>query len=60
MNHIHIPGIDFGGGSTTGCGSQPPSAERVEELEEVVWSILRQENEREDQGKVYKTVVRVP
>ena len=27
------------------------SAERVEELEESVWSIVRQENEREDQGE---------
>ena len=29
---IHIPGIDVGGGWRTGCGSHPPSAERVEEL----------------------------
>ena len=42
----------------TGCGSHPLSAERVEELEESVWSVVRQENEREDQGKVYRTVVR--
>ncbi len=34
------------------------SAKRVEELEESVWSVVRQENEREDQGKVYRTVVR--
>ena len=46
---IHIPGIDVGGGWRTGCGSHPPSAERVEELEESVWSVVRQENEREDQ-----------
>ena len=36
----------------------PPSAERVEELEDSVWSVVRQDNEREDQGKVYRTVVR--
>ena len=30
----------------------------MEELEESVWSVVRQENEREDQGKVYRTVVR--
>ena len=48
---IHIPGIDVGGGWRTGCGSHPPSAERVQELEESVWSIVRQENEREDQGE---------
>ena len=46
---IHIPGIDVGGGWRTGCGSHPPSAEQVEELEESVWSVVRQENEREDQ-----------
>ena len=27
------------------------SAERVEELEESIWSVVRQENEREDQGE---------
>ena len=48
---IHIPGIDVGGGWRTGCGSHPPSAERVEELEESVWSVVRQENEHEDQGE---------
>ena len=32
-----------------GCGSHPQSAERVEELEESVWCVVRQENEREDQ-----------
>ena len=30
----------------------------MEELEESVWSVVRQENEREDQGKVYRTVIR--
>ena len=35
----------------TGCGSHPQIAERVEELEESVWSVVRQENEREDQGE---------
>ena len=49
--YIHIPGIDVGGGWRTGCGSHPPSAERVEELEESVWSVVRQENEREYQGE---------
>ena len=48
---IHTPRIDVGGGLTTGCGSHPLSAERVEELEESVWSVVRQENEREDQGE---------
>ena len=47
---IHIAGIDVGGGWRTGCGSHPPSAERVEELEESVWSVVRHENERGDQG----------
>ena len=37
---IHIPGIDVGGGWRTGCGSHPPSAEWVEELEESVWSVV--------------------
>ena len=46
---IHIPGIYVGGGWRTGCGSHPQSTERVEELEESVWSVVRQENEREDQ-----------
>ena len=45
---IHIPGIDVGGGWRTGCGSHPQSAERVEQLEESVWSVVPQENERED------------
>ena len=48
---IHIPGIDVGGGSRSGCGSHPPSAKRVEEQEESVWSVVRQ-NEREYQRKV--------
>ena len=30
LKDIHIPGIDVGGGWRTGCGSHPPSAERVE------------------------------
>ena len=30
----------------------------MEELEESVWSVVRQENEREDQGEGYRTVVR--
>ena len=38
---IHIPGIDVGGGWRTGCGSHPPSAERVEELEDSVWNFVR-------------------
>ena len=48
---IHIPGIDVDPGWKTGCGSHPQSAERVEELEESVWSVVRQENECEDQGE---------
>ena len=32
---------EVGGGWRTGCGSHPPSAERVEELEESVWSVVR-------------------
>ena len=48
---IHIPGIDVVGGWRTGCGSHPQSAEWVEELEENVWSVVRQENECEDQGE---------
>ena len=47
--YIHIPGIDVGGRWRTGCGSHPQSAERVEELEESVWSVVRQENKREVQ-----------
>ena len=49
VKNIHIPGIDVGGGWRTGCGSHPPSAERVEELEESVWGVVRQQYEREDQ-----------
>ena len=30
----------------------------MEELKESVWSVVRQEDEREDQGEVYRTVVR--
>ena len=48
---IHIPVIDVGGEWGTGCGSHPSSAERVEELEDSVWSVVRQENGREDQGE---------
>ena len=48
---IHISGIDVGGGWRTGCGSHTSSAERVEEMEESVWSVVRQENEREHQGE---------
>ena len=33
----------------TGCGRQPQSAERMEELVESVWSVVRQGNEDEDQ-----------
>ena len=48
---IHVPGIYVGGGWRPGCGSHPHSAEWVEELEESVWTVVRQENEREDQGE---------
>ena len=41
VENIHIPGIDVVGGWRTGCGSHPPSAERVEDLEESVWSVVR-------------------
>ena len=34
----------------------PQSAERMEELEESVWCVVRQKNE--DQWKIYRTVVR--
>ena len=51
VKDIHIPGIDVGGGWRTGCGSHPQSAEWVEELEGSVWSVVRQENEREEQGE---------
>ena len=37
---IHIPGLDFGGGWRTGCRSHPHSAERVEELEQSVLSVV--------------------
>ncbi len=46
---IHIHGIDVGGGWRTECGSHPQSGQWVEEPEESVWSVVRQENEREDQ-----------
>ena len=29
----------------------------MEELEESIWSVVRQENEREYQGEVYRTLV---
>ena len=38
------------------------NAERVEELEESVWSVVRHETEREDQGErvdIYRRVVRL-
>ena len=54
----HIPGIDIGGGWRTGYGSHPQSAERVEELEERVWIVARQEMNVEIKGKVYMAVVR--
>ena len=47
-----LAGIDVGGGWRIGCGSHTQSAERVEKLEESVWSVVRQENESEVQGKV--------
>ena len=40
-----------GEGWSTGCRSHPPSAERVEELEESVCSVVCQGNERKDQGE---------
>ena len=57
---IHLPEIDVGGGWKTECGSHPHSSELMEELEESVCSVVRQENEREDnaKGKVFRTVVR--
>ena len=53
---IHIPGIDVGGGWRTGCGSHTQGTERVEELEESVWSVVRQENELDDQREGIKDV----
>ena len=49
--YIHLPGIDVGGRWKSGCGSHPQSSELVEELEESVCSVVRQGNEREDQGE---------
>ena len=49
MKTFTLPGIDVGGGWRTGCGSHPQSTERVIELEDSVWSVVQQENEREDQ-----------
>ena len=43
--------MDVDGGWRTVCGSHPQSAERVEELEESLWSVVQQENEREEQGE---------
>ena len=43
--------IDVGEGWRTGCGSHPQSTELVEELEDSVSSVVRQENECEDQGE---------
>ena len=42
---IHLPVIDVG------CGSHPQSSELVEEPGESVCSVVRQGNEREDQGE---------
>ena len=36
----------------------PTECRAGEELEESVWSVVRQENERENQGKGVRTVVR--
>ena len=47
---IHMPGIDDGGGWRTICGNHPQLAERVEELDKSVWSVVRHKNEREEQG----------
>ena len=49
--YIHLHGIDVGERWKTGCGSHPQSSELVEELEESVYSVVRQGNEREDQGE---------
>ena len=51
MKTFTHPGSTLAEVGRTGCGSHPLSAERVEELEESVWSVVRQENEREDQGE---------
>ena len=48
---IHIPVIYVGGGWRAGCGNHPSSAERVQELEESVWSAVRQEKEPADLGE---------
>ena len=56
--YIHIPGIYVGRGWRNGCGSHPQSAERVEELEESVYSVVRQEMNGRIKGKLYTTVVR--
>ena len=49
-----VCGIYAGGGWRTGGRSHPRSAEWVEELQECVRSVVRQENEREDQGEVVR------
>ena len=45
----YVPGIDVGGGWRTLCGSHPHSAKLVGEPEQSVWSVVRQNNGREDQ-----------
>ena len=37
---IHIPVLDVGGGLIIGCRSHPQNAGRVEDLEEIAWSIV--------------------
>ena len=51
-------GTDGGGGWSTGCGSHPQSAERVEEVEQSVRIGVPYTNKRDIKGKVHKTVVR--
>ena len=48
---IHIRGIDIGRGWRTRCGSHPQRADRVDELEKSVWSVVQQKNQREDKRK---------
>ena len=48
----------LGRGWRTGCGSQSQNADQVEEREESDWRLVRQKNEREYEGEVYRTVVR--
>ena len=54
---VKISGIDVGRGWINGCRSYPQSAERLEELEENVWSVVRQKNELENLGEAYNAVV---